>query len=95
MPEVKLGLEAVLTIDGTEITNVKKTSLEKLAIGCFRSHFSDYAKRATRQFVGVPRRCVSPEDGLPAEEPWGHAHSDAFIVNLISSGGQKTVCGCP
>jgi len=48
MPEVKLGLEAVLTIDGTEITNVKKTSVRKRAIGCFRSHFSDYAKRATR-----------------------------------------------
>ena len=31
MPEVKLGLEAVLTIDGTEITNVKDltVSLEK------------------------------------------------------------------
>lgn len=35
MPEVKLGLEAVLTTDGTEITNVKKTSLRKRAIGCF------------------------------------------------------------
>ena len=31
MPEVKLGLEAVLTIDGAEITNVKDltVSLEK------------------------------------------------------------------
>ncbi len=31
MPEVKLGLEAVLTIDGVEITNVKDltVSLEK------------------------------------------------------------------
>ncbi len=36
MPEVRLGLEAVLTIDGAEITNVKDltVSLEKAEAGC-------------------------------------------------------------
>ncbi len=70
MPEVKLGLEAVLTIDGAEITNVKDltVSLEKAE--------ADASTRAT--MAGEPRwerskmrpsssQCLTRKATLPSD----------------------------
>jgi hypothetical protein len=59
MPEVRLGLEAVLTIDGAEITNVKDltVSLEKAE--------ADASTRANngRNAEGCVHRVHSAEQG--------------------------------
>ncbi len=74
MPEVKLGLEAVLTIDGVEITNVKDltVSLEKA-----EADASTRANNGWRATVGTLKDASIEFTVLNKE---GDSPSDCFKV---------------